>query len=149
MTEERRQILEMLAEGKINADEADRLLGALNGAPSTSTSTATATAPAPTPKAAPKYVRVMVDAKEGKHDKPVHVNVRVPIALLRAGVRFASLIPARAQERVNEALREQGMDIDIRQIKPENINELIDQLQDLSIDVDHEQDDVKIRVFCE
>ena len=30
MTEERRQILEMLATGKINADEADRLLGALN-----------------------------------------------------------------------------------------------------------------------
>jgi hypothetical protein len=75
--------------------------------------------------------------------------VRVPIALLRAGVRFASLIPARAQDRVNEALREQGMDIDVRQIKPENINELIDQLQDLSVDVDGEQDDVKIRVFCE
>jgi polyhydroxyalkanoate synthesis regulator phasin len=145
MTEERRQILEMLAEGKINADEADRLLGALGGA----SSTATATATAPPPKNAPKYVRVMVDAKEGKHDKPVHVNVRVPIALLRAGVRFASLIPARAQERVNEALREQGMDIDVRQIKPENINELIDQLQDLSVDVDGEQDDVKIRVFCE
>ena len=31
MTEERRQILEMLAAGKINADEADRLLGALPG----------------------------------------------------------------------------------------------------------------------
>jgi hypothetical protein len=147
MTEERRQILEMLAEGKINADEADRLLGALQGGSSTATATATATAQPP--KAAPKYVRVMVDAKEGKNDKPVHVNVRVPIALLRAGVRLASLIPARAQERVNEALREQGMDIDVKQIKPENINELIDQLQDLSIDVDQKDDDVKIRVFCE
>ncbi len=147
MTEESRQILEMLAEGKINADEADRLLGALQGASSTATATATATAPPP--KSAPKYVRVMVDAKEGKSDKPIHVNVRVPIALLRAGVRLASLIPARAQERVNEALREQGMNIDVKQIKPENINELIDQLQDLSIDVDQKDDDVKIRVFCE
>jgi hypothetical protein len=143
VTEERRQILEMLAAGKINADEADRLLGAVQGG------SATATATSAPPKATPKFVRVMVDAKEGKHDKPVHVNVRVPIALLRAGVRFASLIPARAQDRVNEALREQGMDIDVRQIKPENINELIDQLQDLSVDVDGEQDDVKIRVFCE
>ena len=145
MTEERRQILEMLATGKINADEADRLLGALQGAPPTATATATA----PPPKASPKYLRVMVDAKEGKDDKPVHINVRVPIMLLRAGVRLASLIPPKAQERVNQALREQGMDLDVSQIKPENINELIDQLQDLSIDIDHEEDDVKVRIFCE
>ena len=143
MTEERRQILEMLATGKINADEADRLLGALNGAPSAATATA-----AP-PRVTPKYVRVMVDAKEGKNDKPVHINIRVPIALLRAGVRLASLIPPRAQERVNEELRKNGMDLDVSQIKPENINELIDQLQDLSIDVDQPSDDVKIRVYTE
>ena len=143
MTEERRQILEMLATGKINADEADRLLGAVQGGSSTATATATA------PSKAPKFIRVMVDAKEGKNDKPIHVNVRVPIALLRAGVRLASLIPTVAQDKVNEELRKNGLDFDIRQIKPENINEVIDQLQDLTMDVDHEEDDVKIRIFCE
>jgi polyhydroxyalkanoate synthesis regulator phasin len=143
MTEERRQILEMLATGKINADEADRLLGAVQGGSSTATATATA------PSKAPKFIRVMVDAKEGKNDKPIHVNVRVPIALLRAGVRLASLIPTVAQDKVNEELRKNGLDFDIRQIKPENINEVIDQLQDLTVDVDHEEDDVKIRIFCE
>ena len=143
MTEERRQILEMLAEGKINAGEADRLLGAVQGGSSTATATATA------PSKAPKFIRVMVDAKEGKSDKPVHINLRVPIALLRAGVRLASLIPASAQDKLNEEFRKNGMDFDIRQIKPENINELIDQLQDLTVDVDQEEDDVKIRIFCE
>ena len=143
MTEESRHILEMLAEGKINADEADRLLGAVQGGSSTATATATA------PTKTPKFIRVMVDAKEGKHDKPVHVNVRVPIALLRAGVRLASLVPAGAQDKVNEELRKNGVDFDIKQIKPENINEVIDQLQDLTIDVDQEDDDVKVRVFCE
>ena len=44
MTEERRQILEMLANGKINADEADRLIGALNGKAVSSTAISTATA---------------------------------------------------------------------------------------------------------
>ena len=145
MTEERRQILEMLAGGKINADEADRLLGAVQGGSSTATATATATAPSK----APKFIRVMVDAKEGKHDKPIHVNVRVPIALLRAGVRLASLVPSVAQDKVNEELRKNGIDFDIRQIKPENLNEVIDQLQDLTVDVDHEDDDVKVRIFCE
>ncbi|HVC76651.1 MAG TPA: hypothetical protein VND96_09060 [Candidatus Micrarchaeaceae archaeon] len=143
MTEERRQILEMLAEGKINAGEADRLLGALGGG------SATATASAVQARPLPKFIRVMVDAKEGNKDKPVHVNIRVPIALLRAGVRLASLVPAVAQERVNEELRKNGVDFDIRNIKPENINEVIDQLQDLSVDIDHEEDDVKVRIFCE
>ena len=145
MTEERRQILEMLAVGKINADEADRLLGALGGASSSATGTATAVQTKPLPK----FIRVMVDSKDRKDGKPVHINVRVPIMLLRAGVRLASLIPPQAQEKVNQELRKNGMDFDVSQIKPENINELIDQLQDLSIDIDHEEDDVKVRIFCE
>ena len=141
MTEERRQILEMLAEGKISADEADRLLGALGGGGSTATAVQT--------RPLPKFIRVMVDAKDGRHDKPVHINVRVPIALLRAGVRIASLIPPQAQDKVNEEFRKQGMDFDIRTIKPENINELIDQLQDFTIDIDQKDDDVKVRVYTE
>ena len=145
MTEERKQILEMLAEGKINADEADRLIGALGG----SSASATATTTSVQTKPLPKFVRIMIDAKEGRHDKPVHVNVRVPVALLRAGVRFGSLIPIQAQERMNAEFRKNGLDFDIRQVKPENINELIDQLQDLSIDVDQEDDDTKIRIFTE
>ena len=145
MTEERRQILEMLAGGKINADEADRLLGALGGASSSAIATATALQTKPLPK----FIRVMVDSKDRKDGKPIHINVRVPIMLLRAGVRLASLIPPQAQDKVNAELRKNGMDFDVSQIKPENINELIDQLQDLSIDIDHEEDDVKIRIFCE
>ena len=121
MTEERRQILEMLAAGKINADEADRLLGALQGEQPTATATTTQSKPAP------KYLRVMVDANE-KDEGPVHINVRVPIMLLRAGVRLASLIPTSAQARVNEELHKNGMSFDVSQIKPENLNEILDHL---------------------
>jgi len=142
VSEERRQILDMLASGKINADEADRLLGALQGVPATATATATESKPAP------KYLRVMVDAND-KHDGPVHINVRVPLVLLRAGVRLASLIPGPAQVKVNRALHEQGIDFDVSQIKPENINEIIDQLSDVSIDIDQQSDDVKIKIFAE
>ncbi len=143
MTEERKKILEMLAAGQITTDEADRLLDAVQGAP------ASATATAPEPKKAPKYLRVMVDANDRHDGGPVHINIRVPVMLLRAGVRLASLMPPKAQERVNEALHEQGMDFDVSQIKPENINELIDQLQDFSVDIDHKQDDVKVKIFAE
>jgi hypothetical protein len=142
MTEERKQILEMLVAGQINAAEADRLIEALNGKPSIAAATATTT------KASPKYLRVMVDTNE-KDDGPTKINVRVPLMLLRAGVRLASLIPGPAQEQVNRALREQGMTFDVSQIKPENLDELIDQLQDFSVDIDQKQDDVKIKVFVE
>ncbi|TMB94453.1 MAG: DUF2089 domain-containing protein [Chloroflexi bacterium] len=141
MTEARRQVLEMLAAGRISADEADRLIGALQGGESG----ATAATPA---QAAPKYLRVIVDANE-KDDGPVHINVRVPLMLLRAGVRLASLIPGPAQAQVNKALREQGINFDLSQIKPENINEIIDQLRDLTIDIDQKSDDVKIKIFAE
>ena len=143
MTEERRQILEMLAAGKINADEADRLLGALQGEQPDATATATPNKPAP------KFLRVIIDSTNDRKNSPVHINVRVPVALLRAGVRLASFIPTNAQERVNEELHRNGVSFDISQIKPENLNELIDQLQDVSIDIDSKQEDVKIKIFAE
>jgi hypothetical protein len=144
MTENRRKVLEMLVEGRINAEEADRLLAALDTAPAV----ATAGGDAGARPSAPKYLRVMVDSAD-KDEGPTHINVRVPIALLRAGVRLASLIPGPAQERVNRALHEQGIGFDVSQIKPENINEIIDQLRDFSVDIDHPQDEVKIKVFAE
>ena len=141
MNEQRRQILEMLSSGKITADEAERLLGALEKEPASANGTTETRA-----KPRPKYLRVLVQA-EDEDDGPVKVNVRVPLQLLRAGVRLTSLIPAQAREHVNEAMREQGMEIDLSQLKPENLEEMIDQLNDLTVDVDHAH--AKVRVFCE
>lgn len=139
MSENRRQILDMVSAGKITAEEAERLLDALGADGSASEGT-------PGGTGAPKYMRVVVDA-QNEHEGPVKVNVRVPMQLLRAGVRLTSLIPPRARDHVNEALREKGLDVDINQIKPENLEEIVDQLKDLTVDVD--SDDAKVRVFCE
>jgi hypothetical protein len=62
-------------------------------------------------------------------------------------VRQTSLIPVQARDQVNDALREKGMQIDLTQIKPENLEELVDQLSDLTVDVDDKH--AKVRVFCE
>jgi hypothetical protein len=77
------------------------------------------------------------------------VNIRVPVQLLRAGVKLASLIPAQARDEVNDAMRERGVHFDLSQIKPENLEELIDQLNDLTIDVDESRGQTKVKVFCE
>lgn len=142
MTDNRRQILEMLSAGKITSDEADRLLTALRDGPAAQATGNESRGDKP------KYLRVMVDMDE-KDEGPLKVNVRVPLQLLRAGVRLASLIPVQAQDEVNSALRQQGLTLDLTQIKPENLDELIDQLGDLTVDVDQKQNDLKIRVFAE
>lgn len=142
MNENRRQILEMLAAGKITAAEAERLLAALEQEPPPASS---ANGSEPRPKTKPKYVRVVVD-DNGKGAGP-KVNIRVPMQLLRSGVKLAALIPKAAQGHVNEALHEHGVQLDLSQIKPENLEELVDQLDELTVDVDDK--DVKVRVFCE
>lgn len=145
MNENRREILEMLSEGKITPIEADRLLSALD---ERAAAIATVEGPAPARSASPRYLRVLVDAVDDE-DGPVKVNVRVPLQLLRAGVKLASLIPPGAQDEVNDALRQRGVPFDLSQIKPENLNELIDNLSDLTVDIDQEKEAVKVRVFCE
>lgn len=142
MSEDCRQILQMLAEGAINADEAERLLAALD-VPAASGGAAPTARSGP-----PKYLRVVVDAANALNgDKPTRVNVRVPMQLLRAGMRLSALIPPAAREQVNQAMREQGVPFDLNQMRPENVEALIEQLNDLTVDVD--QDKTKVRVFCE
>jgi hypothetical protein len=155
MNENRRQILEMLAAGKINADEAERLLAAMEAGPATTVgehSGTVAGSSATTVKTRAKYLRVLVEAPQEVTGLkgPTSVNVRVPMQLLRAGVRLASLIPAQAHQQLDEALSRHGVPLTVSQIKPENLEELIDHLEDLTVDVDTtDEGTTKVRVFCE
>src|SRR5579859_3089078 len=97
----------------------------------------------------PKYLHVIVDGTDPKDGEPVHVNVRLPIGLLRVGIRFANLIPPSARGQVNEELRKQGMNVDVNQISPEDLNELIDNLKDLTVDVDRPDARVKVSIYTE
>ena len=149
MNGNRRQILQMLAEGKINADEAERLISACEQPSSAASSDSGATQSG---KPRPKFLRVQVDAMEDEgHGGPKKVNVRVPIQLLRAGVKLAGLVPPQALEKANQELQKKGIPLDLSQIKPDNLEELVEHLSDLTVDVDSNEghEKVKVRVFCE
>ncbi|HEY4029254.1 MAG TPA: hypothetical protein VGM25_02840 [Caulobacteraceae bacterium] len=139
MDPDRRSILQMLAEGKVSADEAERLLTALERNDAS-------TAARPASNGAPKYLRVLVDTDDVASG-PTKVNIRVPMALLRAGVRLTSLIPPLAREQINAEMARNGVPFDIAQLRPENLEDMIDQINDLQVDVDQER--TKVRVFCE
>ncbi|MBX6354538.1 MAG: hypothetical protein IRZ05_01645 [Micromonosporaceae bacterium] len=142
MNEQRRQVLQMLAEGRITPDEAERLIDALDREQPESSPGATRAKPRP------RYLRVVVSSADNfGGDGPGRVNVRVPLQLLRAGVRLASLIPPQALSKVNAELNKSGIPIDLTELKPQHIEELIEQLDDITVDVD--QPDAKVQVFCE
>ncbi|MCE7002373.1 hypothetical protein LWC34_05935 [Kibdelosporangium philippinense] len=135
---ERKDVLELLAEGKITADEAERLIGALERVQP-------AVVPDVRPKGKAKYLRLVVDTQDaGERTK---VNIRVPLQLLRAGVKLAALIPPVAVDKVNAELTKAGVPFDLGQLKPEQLEELVDHLDDLTLDVD--QPDTTVRIFCE
>ncbi|MFF5056466.1 hypothetical protein ACFY1S_25110 [Micromonospora sp. NPDC000663] len=141
MTEQRKDILDMLAAGKITAEEAEQLIAALERGQAP----AAAGPDAARPKGKVKYLRVVVDATD--NGEPSRVNVRVPLQLLRAGVRLAALVPPQALAKANASLSDSGVPIDLAQLKPEQLEALVEHLDDVTVEVD--SPDATVRVFCE
>jgi len=147
MSDNKKKILEMLAQNKISADDAYRLLSALDGGDGRRESTSKAETAV---KGKAKYLRVTVlpnpeKERSGDYDR---VNIRVPMSLIRAGIKLTSLIPSEARDKVNLALHEKGIDFDARNMRPEDIEELIGALSDLEVDVISKSGE-SVRVFVE
>ena len=132
MSEERMRILNMVANGKITPEEAEQLLEALN-APSAGTS--------PSAPKNPRFIRVKVTGND-------NVDVRVPVGILRAGIKLTALIPPLAMAHIDEHMKEQGLNFDLSHIKKEDIEELIANLGELEVDVKSRNGDT-VRVYCE
>ena len=88
----------------------------------------------------------MVEGHENDHGGKV--NVRIPFNLIRAGVRLAALLPPGVNERINEALRQHGLDLDVTKLRPENLEEIVEELGELTVDVEGNRGE-KVRVYCE
>ena len=144
MSEERKKILNMLSEGKISVDEAERLLTAMSET-NTTTPGEPVVVPGKKQGGVPKYLYVSVLPKEGR--KGERVNVRVPLGLIKAGMKFASLIPSNVQDKVCNAMEEKGIDFDLSNLNMDNVDELLEAFRELQVDVD--SDDEVVKVYCE
>ena len=98
--------------------------------------------PGPLLDALPKYFYVKVSAENGDN-----VDVKIPIALVRSGLKLTSLIPPQAMDQINDSMSEHGMSIDFSNLKPEDIDELVEALREMEINVDSANGD-KVRVYC-
>ena len=138
MDSERKKVLDMVAEGKVSVDDAERLLKKLGGpAAGDAAGDGGAAGGGDSPEAGAeplKYLRVLVDSADG--DK---VNIRVPLGLLRTGVSLATLLPSAAGEKLSEN------GIDLSHLAGDA---LVEELRELTVDVDSAKGDT-VRVFCE
>ncbi len=145
MSSEKRRILDLLAQGRISADEAERLLTAVEqpeGTPEAELTEGTGKKP--------RFFCVKVDAKNGHslghgHHRD-HVNIKIPLALIKAGVKLGSVLPEGTRDRVQGHLSGHGLNLDLKKLDSENIEELIKVLQETSIDIEDEDETVKI--YC-
>jgi len=160
MNEERRQILAMLAEDKISVEEAEGLLEALKDKDAHRESASALTAgPAKTDKKKPKYLCIRVNPKrreggdgeriEGGHRHRRHrgerINIKVPLFLLRTGLKLKGILPEEVKEKINTKLGEKG--INLSDMDDASFEELITGLTELSIEIDDE--DEQILICCE
>ncbi len=132
----KRKILEMLSDGKISVEEATALLSKLQN-PDTADENIIEEESGKLKRSTPRYLRVVVDSADG--DK---VNVRVPLSLIKTGIKLSALVPRNAAEQMN------NHGFDLSQLSKLDGNELIEALGEMHVDVDSADGD-KVRVFTE
>jgi hypothetical protein len=139
MSEERRRVLELLSSKKISTEEADRLMTAIEETPALPRTDQTLVIP----RKRARYLRIMVDTPTEK------VDLRIPLFLLRAGMKLAGLLPRSARESVTSAFQDKGIDIDIS--RRADLESLIDGLADLNISAESNVPGKteRVRIFCE
>ena len=136
---EKTKILEMLSNGKITVQDAEKLLAALSLEKDVPSSD-------PVKLKQPKFLRIEVNSNNSEKG-PETVNIKVPFQLLRAGVKLTALMPDGVKETVNTKLNEKGIHFDLNNLKSSDLDELINELQNLSINVDSKNE--KVRIFVD
>lgn len=131
MSQDRRKILDMLADGRIDADAAERLLGKLTGLDTQGVPEQGQLMPR-----APRYLRIQGHAEGGKFD------IRLPLALIRTGIKLEAMLP----NGTTDGLKEHG--VDLGEFAGMAAAELVQALGELAINVDGD-DGEQVRIYCE
>jgi hypothetical protein len=142
MSDETRRVLDLLAQGRISVDEADRLLRAIAAGQPHGADAAAASDPAKR-----RWVRIAVHKPGHGDHRDKDLNIRVPIAIVKSGMRLGALIPGIAGEQVSARLRERGLDLDFSKLDAAAIDEVLNELGDTNIEIDSGR--AQVRITCE
>ena len=145
MSDDTRRILDLVAQGKISVDEAQQLLGAIDAPAAEAATPAAGAEESEQPKARWLRISIHKTGKEGHRDKDV--NIRVPIAIVKTGMRLGALIPGLAGDQVAKKMREKGLDVDFTKLDAAAIDSVLKDLGETNIDIDDGRS--QVRITCE
>ena len=146
MSTDTRRILDLLTQGKVSVDEAARLIDATRAQPGAPGDGAPAGE-----RPNPRWIRINVvqAAKEGKQDK--EVNIRVPIAVVKGGMRLGAIIATFAGEKAAQRMKDRGIDLDLSKINGDfsrmngaEFDAFMKSLDEMNIEVDDGKSQVRI-----
>ena len=148
-TDDTRRILDMLSQGKITIDDADRLIKAVGNPRSAETGT---TEHPSDSRATPRWFRINIrkPPKDAAH-APKDVNIRVPIAVVKGGMRLGAIIATFAGEKAAQRMKERGLDLDLSTINGDlsrmngaEFDTFMKSLDDMNIEIDDGKSQVRI-----
>jgi hypothetical protein len=124
----------MLSAGKVSVLEAEQLLQAVKAPGQT----------ADDKKVEPRYFRILVNkpAREGK--KAEAVNIRVPMTVIRGGLRLGALFPGMLGKKKIQL--DNGVELDLSKVTYTDLEAMIKDIGELTVDVDG---DAQVRIRCE
>jgi hypothetical protein len=137
--EDTRQILEMVSQGKLTVDDADRLLKALGGGRGTRTADAPDSVQDPTPR---RWLRINIhQPATDERPRAKDVNIRVPLGIVRGGMRLGAIIATFAGGKAAQRMKAQGVDLDLSAINGDlskmngpEFDAFLNSLHDIDID---------------
>jgi hypothetical protein len=147
-TDDIRRVLDMLSQGKISIDDADRLIKAMR----TERPVDTGAGAASEGRAPVRWFRINIHkpAKDEAH-KPKDVNIRVPIAVVKGGMRLGAIIATFAGEKAAQRMKERGLDLDLSTINGDlsrmngaEFDTFMKSLDDMNIEIDDGRSQVRI-----
>jgi hypothetical protein len=130
MSAETKKVLEMVAEGKISAEEAEKLLEKLNASAAEASPKEKAEGGAAAKQ--PRVMRIVVE-RPGQEQ----VNIRMPLSFARTGSRLMAVLPIG----VTEKLSELGVDV-------AGLGAMCSSVEDMHVDID-KGNGKRVRIFCE
>jgi hypothetical protein len=147
MNEEIRSILTLLAEGKISVEEAQQLMDAVNriNTPPRQLPGVSSERPnAPPSDTKVQFLRIKVNKQANDFRPEKEVNIRVPVSLMTSGMKLGSIIQGFGGDRVQQKMRERG--IDLSQLDAARLNEVLKK-GELLLDVDDGK--AHVQISCE
>ena len=102
-------------------------------------------APRDDKKVEPRYFRILVNkpAREGK--KAEAVNIRVPMTVIRGGLRLGALFPGMLGKKKIQL--DNGIELDLSKVTYTDLEAMIKDIGELTVDVDG--GDAQVRIRCE